>query len=114
MTLNCKYNSLATRQESVFVIETGSELIESILDNQLVIGENSTGGIITLYAKNGDVKSNIISIEVYVPVETITFTVSELNRGETTDITPQFNENASDKRWEITSFSPSNITIETY
>ncbi len=112
LTLNCKYNSLATRQESVFVIETGSELIESILDNQLVIGENSTGGIITLYAKNGDVKSNIISIEVYVPVETITFTVSELNRGETTDITPQFNENASDKRWEITSFSPSNITIE--
>lgn len=112
LTLIPTFNSSASNKIASYVIETGNSLVKSINGNTLTIDKNTSGGTIKLYAQNGSVKSSSITIEVYVPVEKITFNVSTLERGKITKITPTFNDKASDKRWTVLSVSPSNVLVD--
>lgn len=106
------FNDYASYQNVTYVIDSGDNYIEKFENNSVTIKANVAGGVIKLHAESGNVKSNILVIEVYVPVESITFNYSQLNRGEYTPLVPNFNINATDKRWIITSVEPSSVKFD--
>jgi hypothetical protein len=73
-----------------------------------------SGAIIKVYAISGGVQSSNVLIIVEVPVQTLIFSQTELDRGLVTTLTPIYNSDTASPTyaaWECTSISPSTINI---
>jgi hypothetical protein len=109
VTLSAAVNNEATANYALsYVVESGAEYVESINGNVLKIKNNiaATGKSIKLRASVTDAGgaaklSQTITLEIHIPIETLTFNITEIGRGEINQFTPTYNSNnvATTKGW---------------